>query len=292
MRILFVCANRNQDVTPVFPLGLAYVAGSLPPTHEVQVLDIFLAAQYQQELSSLLSSFQPQLIGIHVRNLDLQDSYAPASLLGDAYAVVKQCRQFSQAPIVIGGPAVGIVPGEMLRYFGASAAVAGEGETIFRNIVAGLASGMSIASIPGVITLDKTNAGMIPTYGREDVDKLPYPSWALCSLPGYLSSGAMANIQGKRGCPFRCIFCSTPQLEGNITRLRKPEAVVEELRLLVRDFGVEKVYFVDNNFNYPPEHAAAVCEAIIRSELRLPWVCQLHPAYIDAQLVGLLKRAG
>ena len=74
--------------------------------------------------------------------------------------------------------------------------------------------------------------------------------------------------------------------------MRDAEAVATELEILERDYGATRVHFVDNNFNYPPEHAAAICEAIIRRGLGLGWMCNLHPRYVSEELVGLIKRAG
>jgi radical SAM superfamily enzyme YgiQ (UPF0313 family) len=100
------------------------------------------------------------------------------------------------------------------------------------------------------------------------------------------------SVQTKRGCPFGCIYCSTHLLQACSTRMRDPEAVATGVEILECDYGARRVQFVDDNFNYPPAHAEAICEAIIRRGLRLGWLCNLHPGYVSKELVALLKRAG
>ena len=34
----------------------------------------------------------------------------------------------------------------------------------------------------------------------------------------YLQSGSIASIQAKRGCPYRCVYCTYPLLEGGTVR--------------------------------------------------------------------------
>ena len=278
MRVLLVSANKGAALLPVFPLGPAYLAGNLDSRDGVQALDLFLTPDYEQALEQTIASFQPEIIGVSVRNLDAQDFYHPVSLLDDPKAVVSLCRRLSEAPVVIGGPGVGIVPREMLSYLGADVAVPGEGESAFHRLVDGGASRPETPRIAAPV--------------EENLPSLRPPDWRLFGLPEYLARGVTASVQTKRGCPFACVYCSTPLLEGRHVRLRDPEAVVDEMETLAKDFGARMVHFVDNNFNYPPEHAAAICEALIRRGLHLRWICGLHPAYVSAELVGLLKRAG
>ncbi len=288
MRVLLISANRGEGLPPVFPLGLAYLAGNVGPGHELRALDLFLTPEYAPALSEIISSFHPQLIGVSVRNLDAQDYYAPASLLDDARQVIAQCRRLTDAPVVIGGTAMTILPGEMLAYLGADAGVVGEGESTFARLVDRLEEGASLEGIEGVLT----PGGLPMVGGREDVASLRLPAWEALSLPEYLSRGTAANVRTKRGCPMRCIYCSTRQLEGSSLRLRDPEVVVDELEILARDFGVRMAHFVDANFNCPPDHAAAICESIIRRGLCLRWQCGLHLRYVSKELIELVKRAG
>jgi radical SAM superfamily enzyme YgiQ (UPF0313 family) len=292
MRILLIAANRGEGVMPMFPLGPAYLAGNLGPGHELQALDLFLTPDYRPALTAMVSSFRPQIIGVSVRNLDMQNYYAPVSLLDEPRDLIGQCRELTDAPVVIGGAAVSIVPGEMLSYLGADAAVAGEGETQFRNVVAAVENGAPLESVADVLTPARAAAGATPSRVGEDMTRQRHPDWDLFSLPSYLSRDVPVSVQTKRGCPFRCVYCSTFLLQARSVRLRDPDAVASELEILERDYGAKRVWFIDDNFNSPPAHAEAICQAMIRRGLGLGWLCNLHPGYVSEESVALFKRAG
>ena len=83
-----------------------------------------------------------------------------------------------------------------------------------------------------------------------DLDTLPFPdrnglNYESEALP-------TAAILASRGCPWNCSFCSIrPFYEaqgGLLRRLRKPEAVVEEMTGLYRDRNVKAFLFQDDDF--------------------------------------------
>jgi radical SAM superfamily enzyme YgiQ (UPF0313 family) len=120
----------------------------------------------------------------------------------------------------------------------------------------------------------------------------PRPARECLELNTYLTEGSITNIQTKRGCLFDCIYCTYPQIEGHAVRVRPPEEVVAELAQIQQDFGVDTFCFVDNVFNFPLEHASAICEGIIRHGLKIQWSAFFHPRFITAEFAALLAQAG
>ena len=97
------------------------------------------------------------------------------------------------------------------------------------------------------------------------------PDRSLFDLGRYLREGGSANVQTKRGCPFQCIYCTYPLLEGSRIRPRPAAEVVAELRELVDRYGIDYVEFCDDIFNFPYDVARALCEEMIASGLKLSW---------------------
>jgi radical SAM superfamily enzyme YgiQ (UPF0313 family) len=62
----------------------------------------------------------------------------------------------------------------------------------------------------------------------KDLDHVT-PDRELFDCGSYYRLGGMLNIQTKRGCPFRCIYCTYPGVEGRKIRLRNPDTVVNEI---------------------------------------------------------------
>jgi radical SAM superfamily enzyme YgiQ (UPF0313 family) len=102
----------------------------------------------------------------------------------------------------------------------------------------------------------------------------------------------MANVQTKRGCPFCCIYCTYPLLEGRAMRLRPVAEIIAELRYLVEEQTVSYIYFVDDIFNYPPVFAEELCRAMIAAQLKVAWTAFINPAFISPELLDLMLSAG
>jgi hypothetical protein len=67
-RILLISVNRCTAPDPVFPLGLAHINAALRRAgHETRWLDRLSNAD---RLVEMLKEFQPDLVGISLRNID------------------------------------------------------------------------------------------------------------------------------------------------------------------------------------------------------------------------------
>ncbi|MBU4305765.1 MAG: B12-binding domain-containing radical SAM protein [Candidatus Omnitrophica bacterium] len=90
------------------------------------------------------------------------------------------------------------------------------------------------------------------------------------------------------GCPYACRFCSSA---GVPFRLRNRGDVLEEL-IALRRAGISEIHFPDFTFTADREHAAEICRAMIKEKTNLSWDCLTRADCFDAQLAGLMKRAG
>jgi len=114
----------------------------------------------------------------------------------------------------------------------ATCGVIGEGERAFPEVLARLEAGRPLEGIDGVITAPKSDVPITALTARavERLSELSPPAHDLCNYAAYVRGGGFVSVQTKRGCPFQCIYCIYPQLEGRRYRLRSPEAVVRELK--------------------------------------------------------------
>jgi radical SAM superfamily enzyme YgiQ (UPF0313 family) len=110
----------------------------------------------------------------------------------------------------------------------------------------------------------------------------------------YERLGGSYNVQSKRGCPHRCIYCTyNSSLEGYRLRMRDPREVVDEIEETVLKHRPRIVEFVDSVFNDPPEHTRTILEEIIRR----PWKANftaigLQPLHLDREMLDLMWQAG
>lgn len=96
-----------------------------------------------------------------------------------------------------------------------------------------------------------------------------------------------------RGCPYRCIWCSSYTVFGRKVRFRSPENILEEIRRAKADFGVDSVYFVDDTFTVNPKWVEAICDKLIAGDLKgLKWACQARVNTVTPALLAKMKAAG
>ncbi|MCK5064517.1 MAG: hypothetical protein KAQ97_04505, partial [Candidatus Fermentibacteraceae bacterium] len=76
MKILFVQSPTGRMETPIFPLGLACLAGQLTE-HDLKGVDLSLYSDFADVLKTELESFKPDIVCISLRNID--DSTYPVT---------------------------------------------------------------------------------------------------------------------------------------------------------------------------------------------------------------------
>ncbi len=281
---------------PVVPNGVACVAAALEAGgHEVQVVDLCFARAPHAVAAAAARAFRPDVIGISVRNIDNSDLIALQHYTPEAAALLGTLRRAApDAAVIAGGAAFGVAPEALMRELGVDYAVAGDGERATCALVDALAAGRTPGAVPGVIARTGTGVALTPPGAEADLDALPparMHRWL--DLRAYERHGGSVPIQTKRGCVFKCIYCTYLNVEGWGYRLRDPERVVDEMVELRREAGVHHFEFVDSTFNAPPRHAAEICEAIVRRGLRVTLdTTNFTPAAVPPYLLDAMRRAG
>ncbi len=286
MKVLLVSPNIESLPDPVFPLGLAYITAALKQNGtQCQILDLCFVEDYEASIAYAIKSFQPDIIGLSLRNIDNVSYPNYVTYLPFYHQVVQEIRKQSEAIIVAGGSAFALLPELLLEYLGADFGIAGEGESSFVRLVNDLKGGKNIQDFPEPKIINNY-CGII-----EDLDILPLPDRSEFDNEAYLKFGGMGNIQTKRGCPFKCIYCTYPIIEGKKVRLRSPKLVCDEIEDMLK-YGTDNIFFVDNTFNYPTSHAEAICREIINRKLPVKWSCYANPGFITPNLIELMLDAG
>ena len=289
MKILLISVNRERMPYPVFPLGLAYLARGLREgDHPIEVLDLCFSQDVLIDLRESLERFQPDLIALSLRNLDNLTYPTSVSYLKEVGEVISACRRSSSAKLVIGGSGYSLAPKELLQYLDVDFGVVGEGEEVLPQLIKSLERGSPISPSPYLLIKGQSFPHLT---GGARVSLIRSPDRTLFETRRYLEEGGMGNIQTKRGCPFSCIYCTYPLLEGKEVRLRKAEDVVEELHHLSEE-GVDYVYFVDDIFNYPPSYAETLCREIIHRKMNIRWSAFVNPGFLTEDLLKWMKEAG
>ncbi len=285
MKVLLISANTTNAPHSVYPLGLDYVAGALTPRHEVRILDMNRAAT-PEHLEAEIRDGAPGLIGISIRNIDNVDTVAAKSFIPGYERIVRLVRDCTVAPIVLGGSGFSIFPGDLMSLLGADFGVIGEGESI-ALLVDALEQGADPSGLPGIVI--KGGGIAAPGPWRGPVARRTCPDDA--QLRFYLERGGILNLQTKRGCPFHCLYCTYPHIEGRRLRLVPPDEVAREAREL-QELGARYLFITDSAFNADEDHSLAVARAFQRQGLTLPWGAFFAPMRPLEGFYATLAEAG
>ncbi|MBS3756640.1 MAG: radical SAM protein [Desulfobacterales bacterium] len=293
MKVLMISTNREKSPFAVAPIGAAKVIAALIKSgHEVDFLDLCFARSIRRAIKNAIRRISPDIIGLSIRNLDNCAYVQPHAYFYEDRGIVEIIRRYCRVPIVIGGSGVSVAPGELAEYLSVDYAIAGEGEQSLPAFLSALVNHSGFASVAGLWWREngrwRSNS---PDFGASPA-ALPVQAYESIDFGRYFSSGGFVPVQTKRGCPFECIYCSYPALEGRRPRFLPPGQCMDEIEKIVRETGRSDFFFVDGVFNFPPGHAAAVCEEILRRNLKIRWLAYCNPSGFDHELAALFKAAG
>ena len=297
MRLLFISPNQCRLVFLPLPVGLASVVASVPAEHEVRVLDFMFLEDPLTEVDRTVAEFRPDLVGISVRNIDNQDSRQSEVYFPQVKELVDRLKELGPAPVILGGAGFSVAPREFMEYTGADFGMVGEAEESFVRFLQAW-SERQWEKVPNLIWRQEGGLRENPLQRVRRLEELPRPALEYFSpqayqeTPGSAGQPGVIPVQSRRGCPMRCIYCTTPRLEGSATRARPPEQVAAWLAAWYEKWGLRRFYFVDNIFNCPPEYGRRLCRAIAALRLPLEWVCLINPAFPDQELFELIRTAG
>ncbi len=297
MKILLISANPEIEPYKIMPLGLAYIAAPLEQSgHDVKIIDPFTEGDYLANVRKSIEHFEPEVIGVSVRNIDNNKTPPNTKFYLDTIRnIVRLCKEISNSKIVLGGTGFSILPANILEYADGDMGIIGEGEQAFFRLVQHFETrNKTYDTIPGLITRNNGKFVINDLMPISNLDLLPFPARHLIDVRKYIGEDGriIGNLQTKRGCIFKCAYCTYSIIEGNIPRLKSPKRVVEEIETMVYEHGIEYIHIVDSVFNYPVNHAKSICEEIINRKVDVQWECYARPDFISKNLLHDMEKAG
>jgi radical SAM superfamily enzyme YgiQ (UPF0313 family) len=294
MNILLISTNRNNLPMPVMPIGACIVAHAAERAgHFVSFLDLMFTRYPLVEIESALTRCKPDAVCLSVRNIDNNDMRGTVFFMNDLLSVVDLIRKKSDAPLIMGGAALGVMPEQILRLLPGTIAVVGDGEMVFPQLLDRISRDEPFSDLPGVACIENgvfhrnsTDASVFSTTCAAP----DYHRWL--NTPAYRSQMATVPIQTKTGCQFQCVYCTYPKIEGNTCRLKEPGSVADAVARFATS-GLRDVEIVDSIFNAPLGHAMEVCAALSRVRHKARLQClEMNPRDFDDTLLTAMERAG
>lgn len=218
-----------------------------------------------------------------------------------SFNTTKFCKQVRpDLTIVLGGVHVTVLPERTLQECPwADYIVIGEGEITFYELVSRLAGGKTPTDIAGIgYRANREIKINSPRPYIQNLDELPLTCYEDIDLSRYVPHPTQYKILPnfpfltQRGCPYQCTFCEAAIVHGKKIRHYSVERVINELEILVREFGARGIYFQDSTFTINRNYTLQLMEKMIEANLNLQWACNTRCDRVDAELLQLMKRAG
>jgi anaerobic magnesium-protoporphyrin IX monomethyl ester cyclase len=284
MRFLLINPYYPIDETPSPPLGLAFIAAALEQAGcDVKLLDFVVYPYSTEALEKTIKEFKPDFVGTTSVTMSFYNGAA----------VIKDVKRINPDILtVMGGPHVSFYVRETLETLPElDFIVIGEGEKTVVELVEAVQRNVDLKTVRGIGFRDKTSVIQTETREFANVDDLPLPARRFVPLGRYRALGMPVSMTSSRGCPFQCIFCVGRKMVGAKVRYRNPKAVVDEMAYL-NSLGFHQINLADDLFTANPKHCLAVCDEILRRNLKVSWTSFARVDTVTEEALVKMKAAG
>ena len=305
LRILLISPNQEKFPCPIVPIGILEIASMLNSAGICfEFLDLCFASGLSEALGKKIIEFRPDVLIVSIRNVDNETFLNQKFYLEEIKSALFSAKTLQNFKLILGGIGVSLYPKETIQYLQANYGFVGFEKSRLLNLLQLIAfdnedneclnkiEGLYYTSGSEVLAANATKKDFIWSFDK-DWDSI----FKLCPREYFTyvrdePFPPIFSLKTKHGCPFNCIHCKIPQIEGNEVQSGDVGEIIQTLTAMKSKFNVSRVFFSDNIFNIPYDHAAAICQGLIKLKLGISWTCYLHPENIDANLITLMKSAG
>lgn len=302
--------NHASNVA-IPPLGVAYIAASIEAQgHTVSVIDAVGSGLTHY------TRFGP----IYLRGLDFEEVVRridPATqvigvsnMFSCQWPATKRLihkidQAYPHVPIIVGGEHPTGMSELTLQEAPVDIVVRGEGEETIAELLSHLERGTpsDLEQIAGVAFIH--NGEVIKTPRRErirDIDAIPLPAWHHFNIDGYIgfnqphgaALGRYMPMLATRGCPYRCTFCTSPQMWTQRWIMRNPKLIVDEMEKYIETYGATDFHFEDLTAIVKKEKILELVQEILDRRLKITFQLPsgTRSEAIDKETAKALKAAG
>ena len=307
-----LCTIRafNNEATPC--IGFAYISSYLRSKgYDVHIVD---------GIAEALNRYwePPEFPGYHCQGLtidEILDRIDPrtrifgfSAMFSGEWPITRAAikavrRRFLDALVVAGGEHITALTEYSLRECPEiDVCVRGEGERAMHELCEAHLADRSFAEVGGVAYLDSDGAFVETEPARiREIDDIPWPIWPEGYMERFWEAGKSYGVQtardmpilASRGCPYRCTFCSNPQMWTTRYILRGVDDLIAEIKSYTKRYDVTALQFYDLTAITKKRWTMEFCRKLIEEKLDyLKWSLPsgTRSEALDADTLGMLKR--
>ncbi len=304
MKILFVEPPKDYwfvmgEYLPP-PYGILQLAAFIENKNkeaEIEVLDCQAMNIDWKGLERRIESFDPDIVASSA--LATCNTYVAVRTLETAKKVKPDVLT------IAGGQHFTMTPQESLEtYSEIDVIVRGEGEQTLVDLVDNANKKSAFSRINGISFRHKGRILHNPPRSLiENLDNLPFPGYHFVedvlhkyhftAMAGPTATYAL--VEGSRGCPHRCTFCTQWKHWDGKCRIKSPKRIADEMEFCHHKYGSRFLWLTDDNFGLG-RRARDLCKEIIQREFSddMMWFMQVRVDDIvkHQDLLPRLRRSG
>jgi len=182
--------------------------------------------------------------------------------------------------------------------------VRGEGEHTFYEVLEAYRAGTGFQNISGVGFID-SQGQYVETTGLpriREVDAIPWPYWPEGYLEKFWEYGKSYGvaserdmpIMASRGCPYRCAFCSNPQMWTTRYILRDVDDLISEIKSYKQRYNITALQFYDLTAITKKLWTVDFCKKLLSEKIDLKWSLPsgTRSEALDKETLSLLRQTG
>ena len=291
MRILLVAYDNGMYIN-FFPQGLAYIAAVLlEEGYDVEIYHQDIHHWPYEHLTHYLDQNKYDVIGIGI----IGGYYQYKKLLSISEAIN---RSKNRPFYIIAGHGPTPEPEYFLKKTDADVVVMGEGEITIIDLLESMQNHRPFKMVKGIAFMDGNE--LVVTGKRpliENVDSIPFPAYEKFPMGYYKlfrlyysekTDFVMRVISG-RGCKYKCNFCY--RMDKGF-RPRSDESIIEEIKLLKKDYGITNIIFTDDLLMSSKRRTIDFSENVIKADLGIKWDGNGRLNYAVPEVLDSMKTAG
>jgi len=276
-----------------------YNYNNYPPLNLICISSVLKSAGYNVRIINCalekdpLATIADELKDSLFVGISLLTSEAP-----DAYRIMKNIKENSNVPVVVGGWHCTLFPEQMANCEYVDYVVTCEGEE-------------HILRIAEMIRNKEKTEDKIFRKQILNLESLPTPDYSIDEhierfITNYLTDKLSEYVkhpmrwlpyESSRGCPSHCTFCINV-VSGN-TRYRKKSAekVISEIEYIVKKYNLTHLKIIDDNFFVDIKRVREICKGIIKKGLNITWDGECRCDYFNNHMLNdetlkLCKQSG
>ena len=306
---------RNQGYYAFPPVGLLYIAAvakKINPGIKTHLVDLNYEILRQAHEENFSYRIWEELLEKKINECEaphLGITYMFGATKPVFLAIAKWLRKrFPNIPILAGGVQATYDYREILENSYADIVFRREGEKQYESFLTSCANPSQV-EVPWGASFQV--GGKVyelgESAGEPAVDWDVRPFYSLIDIKDYSKYGSLAafsrfngedkpfaTVLSNRGCRARCTFCTVRNFNGFGVRGRTVQSVIDEIKFLVREKGVQQIDWLDDDLLWDPERAVALFKGLSEQVPELEWICNngLIAAAITEEIMFWMVRSG